>query len=290
MGKEGRAVRGFSHQKQKKCQHIRVHSVKISIFATQNEKTMHKKLLHLHRHVLVSSLTAMLLVLRCMMSHAQTCVPTATFSYTNADGENIEEEAESYSGSAPMTAIFKANPEDAEGFEARYEWLIYEQGKEEKTLVHRFEENLEYTFAKSGSFYIELKATFTNTGGTMNYPEEGEDGVRFQVSIAESRLEMPNAFSPNGDGYNDTYHAKDTHQSIIEFHATIFNRWGQKLYSWDDINGAWDGKVNGRVIKDGVYFVNVTAKGADGRVYHIRKDINVLTKYTEAGGSTGGGE
>ena len=217
---------------------------------------------------------------------AQTCSPTATFSYTNSEGEEVEEEAESYSGSAPVKAIFRANPSDIDGYTARYEWIIYEQGSEEKALVHRFDEDIEYTFTHSGSFYIELKATFSHDEDTVVYPEEDEEGVRFVVSIAESRLEMPNAFSPNDDGINDVYRAKDNHQSIVEFKATIFNRWGQKLYSWDDINGGWDGKVNGRIVKNGVYFVNVVAKGADGRVYHIRKDVNVLTRFTEAGGAS----
>jgi gliding motility-associated-like protein len=98
---------------------------------------------------------------------------------------------------------------------------------------------------------------------------------------------MPNAFSPNGDGHNDIYRAKQsTLQSIVEFKATIFNRWGQKLYQWTDPHGGWDGKYNGKTVKDGVYFVNVVAKGADGTEYKIRKDVNVLTRYTENEGET----
>ncbi len=222
---------------------------------------------------------------------AQTCTPTATFSYTNEDGDAVEDEpAENYSGQAPVKAVFSANPSNHEGFEARYEWTIYDQDDEQKALVHRFEENLEYTFNHSGTFYVELKATFTRGGEVVSYPEEGVEGSRFTVSIEKSQLEMPNGFSPNEDGWNDVYCAKKTHRSIVEFHATIFNRWGQKLYSWDDVNGSWNGKVNGRVIKDGVYFVNVVAKGADGRVYHIRKDVNVMTRKPGEEGTTSGGQ
>lgn len=56
---------------------------------------------------------------------------------------------------------------------------------------------------------------------------------------------------------------------------------GQKLYSWTDPAGGWDGTFNGKAVADGVYFVNVKAKGADGRVYHIRRDVNLLRGYTE---------
>lgn len=222
---------------------------------------------------------------------AQTCDPKATFTYTDKDGETVvEEEAESYSGSAPLQAVFMANPIDVDDYDARYEWIIYEQGKKDSPLIHRFDERLEYTFTSSGLFVVELTATFVLGTDTISYPDEGEEPTRFSISIAESILEMPNAFSPgNDDSPNNIYKAKDGHQSIVEFKATIFNRWGKRLYSWNDVNGGWDGRVNGRIVKDGVYFVNVVAKGADGHVYHIRKDVNVLTHYNESSG-TGGGE
>ena len=94
---------------------------------------------------------------------------------------------------------------------------------------------------------------------------------------------MPNAFSPNGDGYNDVYKVKDGYKSIVSFEATIFNRWGQKLYSWNTLDGGWDGKFHGSTVKDGVYFVVVKAKGADGREYNIKRDVNVLTGYSGTG-------
>lgn len=241
---------------------------------------------------LTLSLAAILTLHLPVGAQTPTCSPTATFTYLGAANPEAEE-AESYSGSAPVKAEFKANPsglDDADGvslYSARYEWKIYDSKTPETPLVHRFEEDMEYTFQTSGSFTVELTATFVQGNDTVYYPEEGEEGMRFSVSIAESKLEMPNAFSPNGDGYNDTYKAKDTHQSIVSFRATVFNRWGKKLYSWNDVNGEWDGKVNGHVVPDGVYFINVVAKGADGHDYHFRKDINVLTRTVEsAGGGT----
>jgi gliding motility-associated-like protein len=106
---------------------------------------------------------------------------------------------------------------------------------------------------------------------------------------------MPNAFSPNDDGNNDKYGAKGVNdenatgrwKSIIDFHAYIFNRWGQKLYEWHDVNGYWDGTFNGSPVKDGVYFVVVKAKGADGMEYNIRKDVNVIRNFNP---ETNGGE
>ena len=65
----------------------------------------------------------------------------------------------------------------------------------------------------------------------------------------------------------------------MEFHAYIFNRHGQKLYDWDDISKGWDGTYNGHPVKDGVYFVYVKARGADGMEYNIRRDVNLLRNF-----------
>jgi len=98
-------------------------------------------------------------------------------------------------------------------------------------------------------------------------------------------LEFPNAFSPNGDGKNDIYKAKEGYRSIVEFHGYIFNRWGQKLYEWTDPAGGWDGTFKGSDVKQGVYFALIKAKGADGHEYNIKKDVNLLRGYTEETGS-----
>ncbi|MEG1580119.1 MAG: gliding motility-associated C-terminal domain-containing protein, partial [Bacteroidaceae bacterium] len=98
---------------------------------------------------------------------------------------------------------------------------------------------------------------------------------------SESKLEMPNAFSPNGDGQNDVYKAKEGYQSIVSFHAYIFNRWGKKIYEWTTLEGGWNGCSGGTNVKDGVYFCLVEAKGADGRNYTIKKSITLLRGYDE---------
>ena len=81
------------------------------------------------------------------------------------------------------------------------------------------------------------------------------------------------------------YKAKSGYQSIVEFHAYIFNRWGQKLYEWTNPADGWDGTYNGKDVKEGVYYVLVKAKGADGRKYNIKRDVNLLRGYDETAGS-----
>lgn len=199
--------------------------------------------------------------------------------YETADGE-IEDASSPQS--APVVGHFTSNVSDLGEYTVRYEWKIYAPGMEASPLVHRFDADIDYTFTQSGTFYVQLYATFVAGRDTIQYPEEGEANP-FVVSISESKLELPNAFSPNGDGYNDIYKVKEGYLSIVSFKATIFNRWGQKIYSWTDIDGGWDGKFHGSVVKDGTYFVVVEAVGADGRKYKIRRDVNVLTGFTKTG-------
>ncbi|MBQ8968902.1 MAG: gliding motility-associated C-terminal domain-containing protein [Bacteroidaceae bacterium] len=207
--------------------------------------------------------------------------------YTTVEGEETDDATTAQS--APLVARFTANPSNLGLWTARYEWKIYRPGEEQAPLVHRFDEDIDYTFTESGSFYVQLYATFVLGTDTIAFPEEGEASP-IQVTISESKLEFPNAFSPNGDGFNDVYKAKDSYQSIVSFQATVFSRWGQKIYSWDSPSGSWDGRWNGHTVKDGVYYLVVNARGADGHKYNIRKAINVITGYNNDSQGDGSGE
>ena len=163
------------------------------------------------------------------------------------------------------------------------EWrftLLKEQ--ESEPYLIRYEQDTEYTFTEAGTHHIVLYAIFTQGKDSILYTQDyWNDVPALSVTISESKLDMPNAFSPNGDDINDIYGAKEGYKSLVEFHATIYNRWGQKIYEWDDPAGGWDGTFNGKEAKQGTYFVLVKAKGADGRVYNIRRDVNLLRGYRE---------
>lgn len=208
--------------------------------------------------------------------------PTAT--YLTPDGEVVNE---SMAGSAPLTGRFELNAEDVGAYSANYEWRFYLNSMDNEPYLIRYEEDTEYTFTKAGIHYIVCYATFINGNDTILYTNDyWNDRGPLTCSISESLLEMPNAFSPNGDGHNDKYCAKK-YQSLVEFRATIFNRWGQKIYEWTDPAGGWDGTFNGHDVREGVYFVVVKARGADGLKFNIRKDVNLLRGYTETSSSGG---
>lgn len=89
----------------------------------------------------------------------------------------------------------------------------------------------------------------------------------------KSRVFVPNAFSPNNDGVNEIFKPvsiflyNDKSNSIYDYQFEVFSRWGEKLYSTNDVDGYWDGKYQGKSVPAGLYIWRVDALGLDG-VYH----------------------
>ena len=199
--------------------------------------------------------------------------PQAT--YMNKDVE--ETVWKNFSGEAPLHVSFTAGATDLEPNNS-IEWRITHRTS--GTKVTRYEEDFEYDFVQSGINDVVLYLREDN---------DIIDSTKIEITVSESHLEMPNAFSPNDDGTNDRYGAKGVndpnssgrYKSIVSFHAWIFNRWGQKLYEWTDVSGSWDGTYNGKPVKEGVYYVLVKAKGADGREYNIKRDVNLMRSFIQ---------
>ena len=83
------------------------------------------------------------------------------------------------------------------------------------------------------------------------------DSIQFSQKRCDCDIEMPNAFSPNGDGVNDTYrpYIKCYPRS---YQLTIFNRYGQQVFYSKDYRALWDGKVNGNSAPIGTYYYILT--------------------------------
>jgi len=217
-------------------------------------------------------LGVMVSMLLSSIAWAQDCQPSGKYTDTNGEINTIVA-GDTYVGSAPLTIAFSANPPTTKDAATHYEWHFFNQNNPRSAFLIRYDENTEYTFTEAGTTRVVLYEILN--GDTTRY-----NAISF--SISESSLQMPNAFSPNGDGINDIYRAKPGYKSIVEFKAIIFNRWGQKIYEWNDPAGGWDGKYKGKDVAQGTYFVNVTAKGADGKEFHIRRDVNLLRGYTQS--------
>lgn len=198
-----------------------------------------------------------------------TIEPTAI--YTDSIGQEVRQTG-NFTAEAPLHVRFVANASALDAG-ASLEWHFEHTGPNGTTSLTRYGDETEYDFTESGKTVVTLRVVVD---------DDVVESADIIVTISESVLNMPNAFSPNNDGVNDFYQAKSSSKSIVSFRAFIFNRWGQKLYEWtnwrDETKG-WDGKFHGKPVKDGVYFVLVNARGADGRKYEIRRDITLLRRH-----------
>ncbi len=90
--------------------------------------------------------------------------------------------------------------------------------------------------------YPKTEATYTITLSVLN-GGLCPNSVTHEVIISpEYSFFIPNAFSPDGNGINDTFLGKG--KGIIKYELMIFDRWGNFIFYADDINKGWDGKAN----------------------------------------------
>jgi gliding motility-associated-like protein len=86
---------------------------------------------------------------------------------------------------------------------------------------------------------------------------KGENSVcskdlSIKIEVGNRSDAFPNAFTPNGDGVNDTFKPL-FFCPVLTTSFKIYNRWGQKVFETRDPNAAWDGKVDGTEAPSDVY-------------------------------------
>lgn len=80
-------------------------------------------------------------------------------------------------------------------------------------------------------------------------------------------INIPNAFSPNGDSENDHFFPRQLlTKGVASFNMEIYNRWGQLIFETNNINGrGWDGKFNNVEQPMGVYVYKISVVYHNGR-------------------------
>ncbi|MBX3165371.1 MAG: gliding motility-associated C-terminal domain-containing protein [Bacteroidetes bacterium] len=92
-----------------------------------------------------------------------------------------------------------------------------------------------------------------------------------------SKLEVPNVFTPNGDGVNDIFFLKAT--NLTQISIKIYDRWGHLAYEVESSTGniAWDGKnIYGKEAAAGTYFYIISAKGKDDKDYEQKGNVTLV--------------
>jgi len=86
--------------------------------------------------------------------------------------------------------------------------------------------------------------------------------------LCKAEIFLPNAFTPNGDGKNETYKPILKIKNLLQYQLKIYDSWGTAIFSTTDPNQTWDAKNN----PQGVYVVTVN--------YQYKNFAPSLTKGT----------
>ena len=74
--------------------------------------------------------------------------------------------------------------------------------------------------------------------------------------LNDFNFSIPNSFTPNGDNVNDYFKVEGINAQ--SFNGSIYNRWGDLLFQWDNISASWDGKSKGELLPNGIYIAQVS--------------------------------
>ena len=99
------------------------------------------------------------------------------------------------------------------------------------------------------------------------------------ISVASNcYMDIPNAFTPNGDGVNDYFFPRQLlTKGLATFSMNIYDRWGELIFQSTSLDGkGWDGKFNGIDQPSGVYVYVIDATFIDGQKEHHQGNITLL--------------
>jgi gliding motility-associated-like protein len=90
---------------------------------------------------------------------------------------------------------------------------------------------------------------------------------------------IPNSFSPNGDGANDLFMIYGIKPEFLEsFHISVFDRWGERVFSAEQAGFAWDGTYKGKLLDPGVFIYHLKFVLQGGDIIEERKGSLLLLR------------
>jgi gliding motility-associated-like protein len=103
----------------------------------------------------------------------------------------------------------------------------------------------------------------------------GKDSITVIANFLSRTIELPNSFTPNGDGINDCFGIK-YYRDVQNLVFTIFNRYGNKVFETSNAAECWDGNYLGKPSVQGSYIYYLSATTLCGDI--IRKGSILLIR------------
>lgn len=102
-----------------------------------------------------------------------------------------------------------------------------------------------------------------------------KDTIQKPLNIEEEwYIYVPNTITPDGDRLNNYFSASTVGIKYLE--VRIFNRWGEEIFTSNELRFSWDGTYKGLYVLDGTYTYIINFETNSGRVRDISGHVNVL--------------
>lgn len=190
------------------------------------------------------------------------CSDTLTETVTINPTPNVEFTASTQIGEPPLEVEFYNQSTGA----ISYLW-DFMNGNTSNSLNDTVSE----TFTEPGEYPVTLY-------GTSAAGCENSHTLMITVEFEDLIIQMPNIFTPNGDGANDEYYINyvQAKETIVDFEIVFLNRWGNVLRTFNDPDFEWDGTTeNGSKVNDGTYFYKVNISTIKGQTIEEHGPIQV---------------
>jgi gliding motility-associated-like protein len=90
-----------------------------------------------------------------------------------------------------------------------------------------------------------------------------------------SCIKVSNAFTPNGDGYNDKWEISQGNCNQ-QLKVSVYNRWGGLVYHSDNYNNDWDGNYDSKQLPDATYYYVIQVLYPDGRQQELTGNVTIM--------------
>ena len=94
--------------------------------------------------------------------------------------------------------------------------------------------------------------------------------------LKDPNLFHPTAFTPNGDNLNDNFTVFG--QYVVGFEMKIFNRWGELLFTTQNLQAGWDGTYRGKEMPEGTYTFIAHITDRAGRTFKRSGSVLLLRR------------
>lgn len=140
--------------------------------------------------------------------------------------------------------------------------------------------NITYNWSTGGTSNVEVVEP-TNLDGeiysvTVTDQFGCSDTEQINIEVTGPEYQIPNVFTPDGDGLNDKFEVLLNGQNIEVVEFKIYNRWGQKIHDGSGVDHGWDGNIDNQAAPSEVYAYIIVIELPTGELVSENGDLTLI--------------